>query len=571
MEGNIIIYSKNEKMKCSKKIKVRVKNLDRTFELEQYTHLTDVLSLVEKELGFKPINATINNVTSPLDETLHESCEVNFMGLEYDSAGRTYFRTLFMILSKALSELFPTRKLIAEHSVSRGYYATVTEMESFTKENINQLKEKALQIIQEDHPITREVVPTEEVIRRAKLKGLQPIVDLLETTGSLYTTIHKIGDYADVCNETLMTHTGAVYLFDLIPFLDGILIRVPDKNDPSHLAPMVLQQKMQYVIKEQDRLLAMLGLSWVGSVNKAILSGKVKEMIQVSEALQEKQIAGIASRIALRYQEGVRLVLISGPSSSGKTTFTNRLKTQLLTNFIRPYMISLDDYFIEREYTPLDEEGNYDFESLYALDLDLFSEDMERLMRGETVAIPTYNFVTGKREYIEGKELTLQDGDILMLEGIHALNPELLPNVDPRNLYKVYVSALTALGIDEHNPISTTSHRLLRRIIRDHSFRGYTARDTIEAWHRVRRGEDRWVFPYQEYSDDMFNSSMVYEMAVIRPIAEPLLLDVPEGVPEYTEARRLLKLLRYNRIIPSSEIPRASLLREFVGGSVFYS
>lgn len=552
-------------------IKVRIQNIHRTLEVKPYTPLSEVVASIQEELGFKPINATLNNVTSSLDEEIHEPCDITFFGMDSESAGRTYFRTLFMILSKALSELFPTRRLIAEHSVSRGYYATVTDMQSFTKEHIHLLKEKALEIIQQDLPIRKEVLPTSEVIEKAKEKRLQPIVDLLETTGKLYTTIHKIGDYVDCYDGSLMTHTGAIYLFDLIPYLDGLLIRVPDKNDPTHLAPMVLQQKMQHVIKEQDRLLAMLGLAWIGSVNKAILSGKVKEIIQVSEAQQEKQIANIASRIALRYQDGVRLVLISGPSSSGKTTFTNRLRTQLLTNFIRPHMISLDDYFIERENTPLDENGEYDFESLYALDLELFSHDMERLMKGETVALPTYDFLTGKRVYKEGKELTLKDGDILMLEGIHALNPELLPSVESSRLYKVYVSALTALGVDEHNPISTTSSRLLRRIIRDNAFRGYSARDTLGAWHKVRRGEDRWVFPYQENADDMFNSSMVYEMAAIRPLAEPLLLDVPEGVPEYTEAQRLLRLLRFNRIIPSSEIPRASLLREFVGGSVFYS
>lgn len=561
---------KNKASKNGSLLKVRLSDLNRTIEVEKSTSLEEILSLVGHELPFNPINATIDNSTVSLDEQIFASCDVGFFGIDNESAGRTYFRTLFMIIAKALHDTFPKRRLVAEHSVSRGYYVTVTDMKSFSEEDLAILKKRTDQIIAEDLPITKRTIPAEDAIGLARIDEAKPVVDLLETTGRLYTTIHEIDGYTDSFDGSLMTHTGAVYLYDIIPYLDGLLIRVPDRHNPSRLAPMVSQPKMQKVIKDQDRLLTMLGLSWVGSINKAILAGKSPMIIQVCEALQEKQIASIADRIAHRYQEGVRLVLISGPSSSGKTTFTNRLRTQLLTNFITPHMISLDDYFIERELTPKDENGEYDYESLYALDLNLFGRDMKALLAGETVALPTYDFVTGRRVYKEGKELHLNDGDVLMLEGIHALNPELLPSVDMSKVHRVYVSALTALGIDEHNPISTTSSRLLRRIIRDSAFRGYTARETIEGWQRVRRGEDRWVFPFQELADDMFNSSMVYEMAAIRPIAEPLLVEVPENVPEYTEAQRLLRLLRYNRIIPVSEIPKSSLLREFLGGSVFY-
>lgn len=557
-------------MKNKNSLAIRLVDLQLTLYVEPATTIEELLLQLPQELPFTPINASINNATVALNTALYEPCEIRFFGLNNESAGRTYFRTLFMIIAKAMHDLFPTRRLIAEHAVSRGYYATVSDMASFTEEHLVMLKKRVDELIAQDLAITKIVLPSEEAKKLAHQDGAEPVVELLETTGKLYTTLHRIEDYTDSYDGSLMTHTGAVYLYDIIFFLDGLLIRVPDRNNPEKLAPMVAQPKMQQVIKEQDRLLAMLGLSWVGSVNRAILEGKTARIIQVSEALQEKQIATIASRIATRYQEGVRLVLISGPSSSGKTTFTNRLSTQLLTNFIRPHMISLDDYFIEREHTPLGEDGQYDFESLYALDLPLFNRDMQALLRGETVQLPTYDFISGKRVYIEGKELHLEDGDVLMLEGIHALNPELLPSVDATRIHRVYVSALTALGIDEHNPISTSSNRLLRRMIRDFAFRGYSARETLASWHKVREGESKWVFPFQEYADDMFNSSMVYEMAAIRPIAEPLLIDVPEDVPEYKEAQRLLRLLRYNRTIPVAEIPPSSLLREFVGGSIFY-
>ncbi len=551
-------------------INIRVLNLDRTMIVEKSTSLEEIVTMLDGALGFTPINATVNNTTMPLDATLYEPCDVRFVGIESESASRTYFRTLFMILCKALNDTFPERRLIGEHSVSNGYYVTVTDMDSFTREDLATLKQRADEIIKSDLPIEKKTIQTSEAIALARQDNNQPMVDLLETVGSLYTSVHQLDGYTDSYDGSLMTHTGAVYLYDIIFYLDGLLIRVPDRANPTQLAPMQHQPKMQAVIKEQDRLLATLGLAWVGSVNKAILEGKAARMIQVSEAVQEKQIATIAERIASRYNDGVRIVLISGPSSSGKTTFTNRLYTQLLTCFIRPHMISLDDYFVDRENTPRDEFGEYDFESLYALDLELFNKHMELLLKGETVALPTFDFLTGKRVYLPEKKLKLEAGDVLMLEGIHGLNPQLLPSIDTSQTHKIYVSALTALGLDEHNPISTTTNRLLRRIIRDNSFRGYSAQDTIASWPKVRRGEARWVFPFQEYADDMFNSSMVYEIAAIRPIAEPLLLDVPQNVPQYTEARRLLRFLRYNRSISKSEIPVSSLLREFLGGSLFY-
>lgn len=558
-------------MKKPKQITIRIGNLKRSLEVEPFSSLFEIGSLLKEELGFTPISATIDHRVASMDDLLYDNCDVTFFGMDYEQASYIYFRTVFMILSRAVSELFPGKNLIAEHSISRGYYVTLSDSDKLTKETVQALKSKADEIIKSDLPIQKKRIPTEEALSLLRSRDRAPLIDLLKTSGRLYTTIYSIGDYIDCYEGVLLTHTGAIYLYDIIPYFNGILIRVPDRKDPSQLAPMVLQKKMQNVIKEQDRLLAMLRLSWVGSVNKAILAGKAKNIIQVSEAFQEKQIAAIADHITDRYQEGVRLVLISGPSSSGKTTFTNRLRTQLLTNFIRPHMISLDDYFVEKEFSPRDEEGNYDFESLYALDLNLFNSDMKRLLAGETIELPTYDFRTGKRVYKEGNTLTLRDGDVLMLEGIHALNPELLPSISTSKMHKVYVSALTALGIDEHNTIPTTTHRLLRRIIRDNSFRGYSAKDTIATWSSVRRGEDKWVFPYQENADDMFNSSMVYELAAIRPIAEPLLLEVPESVPEYAEAQRLLSLLRFNRNIPQTEIPKSSLLREFVGGSLFYS
>lgn len=551
-------------------IDIHLVNLDRFVPVEKGTSLEELAQRINGELGFEPINATVNNVAMPLTARLYDPSEVNFDSIRSESGSRTYFRTLCMIMAKALRELFPERTLFIEHSISKGYYFTVSEVQSFSDKDLADFKDRVDEIIAQDLPIIKETLTTEQALEYFRSTGEQHVVDILETSGKLYTSVHRIEDFIDTYNGSLATRTGAIYLYDIIRYLDGFLIRVPDRNSPDRPAPFTEQPMMHKVIREQDELIAMLDLPFIGSINKSIDRGAASQMILVSEAVQEKQIAGIAERIAKRYQTGTRIVLVSGPSSSGKTTFTKRLHTQLLTCFIRPYMISLDDYFVDRVDTPLAADGSYDFESLHALDLPAFNSDLKRLLAGETVNIPTFDFYSGTRVYNEEKQLTLKDGDVLMLEGIHALNPALLPEISKEQTYGIYVSALTALGLDPHNPISTTMSRLIRRMVRDHAFRGYSALDTLRRWPGVRRGEEMWVFPFQENADDMFNSSMVYELAALRPFAEPILRDVPQNVPEYAEAQRLLRFLRFIHSIHIADIPHSSLLREFIGGSVFH-
>lgn len=551
-------------------IDIHLVNLDRFVPVEKGTSLEELAQRINGELGFEPINATVNNVAMPLTARLYDPSEVNFDSIRSESGSRTYFRTLCMIMAKALRELFPERTLFIEHSISKGYYFTVSEVQSFSDKDLADFKDRVDEIIAQDLPIIKETLTTEQALEYFRSTGEQHVVDILETSGKLYTSVHRIEDFIDTYNGSLAPRTGAIYLYDIIRYLDGFLIRVPDRNSPDRPAPFTEQPMMHKVIREQDELIAMLDLPFIGSINKSIDRGAASQMILVSEAVQEKQIAGIAERIAKRYQTGTRIVLVSGPSSSGKTTFTKRLHTQLLTCFIRPYMISLDDYFVDRVDTPLAADGSYDFESLHALDLPAFNSDLKRLLAGETVNIPTFDFYSGTRVYNEEKQLTLKDGDVLMLEGIHALNPALLPEISKEQTYGIYVSALTALGLDPHNPISTTMSRLIRRMVRDHAFRGYSALDTLRRWPGVRRGEEMWVFPFQENADDMFNSSMVYELAALRPFAEPILRDVPQNVPEYAEAQRLLRFLRFIHSIHIADIPHSSLLREFIGGSVFH-
>lgn len=550
-------------------IEVVITNLQKKIKVEKGTSLLQIAQQHEAELGFKPLEATLNNVSHPLSSEIFNPSQVSFVGITSENGSRTYLRTLCMVMAKALDELFPTRELYLEHSECNGRFFTISGTPEFSDENLAALKERVQQLAAENLPIVREVLPTEEVIAYFKARNNQHVVDVLETCGQLYVPIHRIGDFIDTYHGALAPSTGSIYLFDIIRYMEGFLIRVPDKNNPDVLAPYNEQRKMHEVIRMQDELNAMLDLPFVGELNKAIERGETAKIVMVSEAVQEKQIASIAEQIAFRYQKGVRLVLISGPSSSGKTTFTKRLNTQLITCFIKPYIISLDDYFLNREDTPRSPDGDYDFESLHALDLDTFNKDMQRLLAGETVEIPTYNFKTGLREYREEKRITLKDGDVLMMEGIHALNPELIPSIPKEKTFHIYVSALTALGLDPHNPISTAMNRLIRRMVRDHSFRGDSSLATLQRWKSVRQGEEKWIFPYQENADAMFNSSMIYELGALKPFAEPLLNDVPQNAPEYADAQMLLNFLKYLKAIPLREIPRGSLLREFLGGSAF--
>jgi uridine kinase len=395
-------------------------------------------------------------------------------------------------------------------------------------------------------------------------------VKLLETSGSLYTYYYTLGDTVDYYYGNLLPSTGFIWLFDIVKYYDGLLLRIPNKENPNVLEEVVKQEKMLDVFKEHLRWNYIMGLGNVGDFNMACEEGHATDLINVAEALQEKKIAQIADDIYHRGENGnrVKLVLISGPSSSGKTTFSKRLSVQLMTNGLRPYPISLDNYFVDREDTPRDENGNYDYESLYALDLELFNTQLQALLRGEEVELPRFNFNLGKKEY-KGDKLRIDEHTILILEGIHALNPELTPQIPAASKYKIYVSALTTISLDDHNWIPTTDNRLLRRIIRDFNYRGYSAQETISRWPSVRAGEDKWIFPYQENADVMFNSALLFEFAVLRCHAEPILTSVPRNCPEYAEAYRLLKFIKYFTPVQDKEIPPTSLLREFLGGSSF--
>lgn len=551
------------------KIRIYCDNLDRYEEFPHGISLERVADHFQDDLGFRPFNAQVNHCTRDLGFRLYEPSDVLFASFSDESGMRTYVRTLSFILSKAVADVLPGSKLFIEHSLSNGYYCQIKNAHAITPGEIVRVKERMESLIAADIPFRAHCERTEEVAAMFRSMGYQDKADLLETSGMPYSRYYDLDGYPDYYYGSLTPSTGYIGLFGLEPYLDGVLLRIPRRDKPEELAPFVPQPMMRQVFADHDRLLDILQVTHVGSLNKAIDRNDISTMVQVSEAMQEKQIAAIADDIAHKYKEGVRVVLISGPSSSGKTTFCKRLQTQLLTNYIRPFGLSLDDYFINRENTPRDESGDYDFESLYALDLPLFNKDLKQMIAGEEVSLPTYDFTTGIRVY-KGNTIQLKDGDILILEGIHALNPELIPGVPETSTYKIYVSALTAIGLDAHNRIPSTDNRLIRRLVRDYRYRNYSGLDTLRRWPSVRRGEEKWVFPFQENAHVMFNSAMLYELAVLRAYAEPILQAIPRNEPEYAEARRLLRFLSSFHMIPARLLPNNSLMREFLGGSTFH-
>lgn len=523
----------------------------------------------EQELGFNPINCRMNNNTVGLTEKITKSCELFFVGLNEESGQRTYFRTLSFILSKAVREIIPTSRLRVEHSLSNGYYCSIKNGHEVTDQELANITIRMDEIIAADLPFITRTASQEEAVKVFRDLGEEDKATLLETYNVPFITYQELDGYPDTYYGSLAPSTGYIHIYSIERYLDGFLVRVPSRTNPNELAPLSDQPKLREVLKDQKELIQMLETPYVGDLNKAITRGEINDIIMVSEAEQEKKISMIAQEIAQRYHEdGVRIVLISGPSSSGKTTFTKRLYTQLRTCFIKPHSISLDDYFVNRDRTPRDENGEYDFESLYAVDLDAFNQDLQKLLRGESVELPTFDFKLGVRSY-RNDAFTLRPGDLLLIEGIHALNPELIPTIPTNTTFKIYVSALTAIGLDAHNRIPTTDNRLLRRIVRDYRYRGKSAVETLSQWASVRRGEERWVFPYQENADKVFNSAMVYELAALRRFAEPLLMEVPANVPEYSEAQRLLRFLRMIHYIRIDKLPGTSLIREFLGGSAF--
>ena len=530
----------------------------------------EIYSELNLNFPYQVVSAKVNNRSEGLNFRVYNNKDVEFLDVRDPSGMRTYVRTLCFILYKAVTELFPQGKLYVEHPVSKGYFCNLRIGRPIELEDVQALKKRMQEIVDEDIPFHRIECHATEAARVFNERGMNDKVRLLETSGALYTYYYMLGDTVDYYYGNLLPSTGFIKLFDLVKYYDGLLLRIPNKENPNVLEDVVKQEKMLDVFKEHLHWNHIMGLSNVGDFNQACLSGHATELINVAEALQEKKIAQIADDIFRRGENGnpVKLVLISGPSSSGKTTFSKRLSVQLMTNGLRPYPIAMDNYFVNREETPRDANGDYDYESIYALDLKKFEEDLQALLRGEEIELPTFNFTTGQREY-KGERLKIDKHTILVLEGIHALNPELTPQIPAESKYKIYVSALTTISLDDHNWIPTTDNRLIRRIIRDYNYRGYSAQETISRWGSVRAGEDKWIFPYQENADVMFNSALLFELAVLRCHVEPILNSVPRNCPEYAEAYRLLKFIKYFTPVQDKEIPPTSLLREFLGGSSF--
>ncbi len=551
-------------------VQIWCKNSNNSKEFPIGSSLLDIYSGFNLDLPYPAVSAKVNNRSEGLTYRVYHDKDVEFLDIRDSSGIRTYVRSLCFVLYKAVSELFPDGKLYVEHPVSKGYFCALNIGRPIALEDVGRIKQRMLEIVAEDIPYLRTECHTTEAVRLFSERGMEDKVRLLETSGSLYTFYYTLGDTIDYYYGNLLPSTGYLTLFDVVKYYDGLLLRIPSRENPHVLEDVVKQEKMLDVFKEHLNWLSIMGLSNVGDINLACEAGHATDLINVAEALQEKKIAQIADTIYHRGENGnrVKLVLIAGPSSSGKTTFSKRLSIQLMTNGLKPYPISLDDYFVEREDTPRDADGNYDYESLYALDLDLFNRHLEALLRGEEVELPRFNFKTGKKEW-KGEKLKIDDHTILILEGIHALNPELTAHIPAERKFKIYVSALTTISLDDHNWIPTTDNRLLRRIIRDFSNRGYSARETISRWPSVRAGEDKWIFPYQENADVMFNSAMVFELSALRPHAEPILTGVPRNCPEYSEAYRLLKFIKFFTPVQDKEIPPTSLLREFLGGSSF--
>lgn len=547
-------------------VKIRCKNNGETKEIAIGSTLKEAYEAFGLSMEFGPINATVNNRTEGLNYRLYHNKDVEYFDLHSATGERCYMRTLFFVLCKSVHDLYPDSKVVIDIPVSNGYYCNLMLGHDVTETDVTRIRERMRQLIDAKLPIRRYEVPTEEAVRIFSSRGDKAKAKLLRSTGKLYTTYYEIDDYVDNFYGSLLINTSQLTLFGLEKYFDGALLRLPSRQNPAELGALIRQDKMFDIFKEQHRWNRILGVSTVGDFNEAVRSGQTTGLINVSEALQEKKIASIAEQIA--HRQGTRVVLIAGPSSSGKTTFCKRLSIQLVTCGIKPIQISLDDYFVDRHRTPKDENGEYDYESVHALNIPLLNEQLQQLFEGKNIELPKYNFQTGKSEK-SGKRLQLDDNQVLVLEGIHALNPELTAQIPQEQKFHIYISALTTILLDDHNYIRTTDNRLLRRIIRDYKYRGVNAQETIHRWPSVRAGENKWIFPYQENADVMFNTAMLFELAVIKQQAEPLLDLVPENCPEYAEAYRLRTFLDYIQPIPNRALPPTSLLREFLGGSSF--
>ena len=562
----ICLITNKKDMDMKQMVQIRCKNNKKTVNISIGSSLSEIFDEINLKMDFGPVSAKVNNKVEGLNYRVYHNKDIEFLDLHSPSGLRAYTRTLFFILCKSANDIFKNVGMVIDFPVSNGYYCDLQLSRPLTDDDVARIRQRMQEVIDAAMPIRRHECTTEEAIRIFEEVGDDEKVKLLRSTGKLYTLYYDLDGYKDYYYGTLLTNTSQIHLFDLVKYYDGMLLRIPSRDDPSQLGELIQQDKLFEIFKEHHRWQDILGMRTIGDLNKAVDEGYATGLINLAEALQEKKISRIAEMIAER--KDVKMVLIAGPSSSGKTTTCKRLSVQLLTNGVKPVGISLDDYFVDRDKTPLDANGDYDFEHVEALNIPLLNEQMNALMAGEEVELPKYNFQTGKSER-SGRKLRLKGNEILVVEGIHALNPMLTAQIPEKSKFRVYASALTTILLDNHNYVPTTDNRLLRRIVRDYKYRGVSAQETIRRWPSVRAGENKWIFPYQENADVMFNTAMLFELAVIKNQAEPLLEQVPENCEEYSEAYRLLKFLRYIRPIPNRQLPPTSLLREFLGGSSF--
>lgn len=551
------------------------KNIGEYISVRGGETLHDIYLHIKNRININPICARVNNRTEGLCYPVYSPKQVEFIDHTTASGTRVYTRSLCMMLYKAVNDTTPNLRLRMEHSISKGYFCRLITPETdapaeITPELVSSIKKRMTEIAEADIPFIRQEKLTTDVAEKFRQQGLDNKVLLLETTHELYTVFHSLDDLCDSYYGPLAPSTGYISTFDLLSYKDGMLLLSFNPQFPDQVQTPIKQEKMFDAFTDYLKFNRVIKVANVGELNKAVTLKKTSSLINVAEAMHDKQLGRISDEISRRRdQGGAKIVLIAGPSSSGKTTTTKRLAIQLMTNLIVPKMISLDDYFVNREDTPKDEYGDYDYESLYSLDLSLFNSDMNKLLHGEEINLPTYSFELGRR-IEQHRPLRIDEHDVLIIEGIHGLNPELTSQIPADDKFKLYVSALTTLSIDDHNWIPTTDNRLLRRIVRDFKYRSTSALDTIRRWPSVRRGEEKWIFPFQENADAMFNSSLLFELGVMKNYAEPVLKQVPHDSPEYAEAYRLLKFLSYFEPIPSEQVPTTSLLREFLGGSSFH-
>ncbi len=553
-------------------IQIYCKNTGTVKSFQEGTSLLEMLGHFDFQRPYEIVSAKVNNVSQGLKFRAYNSKDVEFLDVRERSGMRVYNRSLAFLLCKAAKDIFPAGRIFIEHPISHGYFCYLKkgDKSAVTKDDIERIKSRMQEIVEQDLPFKRVEVPMEEAIRLFHERGSEDKVKLLQTSGQVFLDYYTLGDTPDYYYGRLVPSASYLNVWDLQPYHNGMLLVGPSRTEPDEVAPIIEQPKTFEVFRENLRWNSIMGLANVGDVNHAVQNGSASELIQVAEALQEKKIVQIAEEIERRYrgEKPVKIVLITGPSSSGKTTFCKRISVQLKACGLRPVSICTDDYFVDREKTPLLPDGKYDFDNFETVDHRMLEQDVLKILNGEEVSVPEFNFVTGKREY-NGKKIRLKKNTVLLIEGIHALNPQLIPSVDESNLFKVFISTLSSINLDNHNWIPTSDNRLLRRIVRDYKCGAFTPLQTISQWPSVRECEEKWIYPYQERADIMFNSAYLIEFAVLRSHAEPILASVPKNCPEYSEAHRLLKFIHYFIPVSDKEVPPTSLLRAFLGGSSF--